>query len=446
MSMIINGFRNVYRGKLRTIIVILMISFPFFTFLMMSSIGDAVDSQVNLIKGANTIIRVRPQGSYGHINMAWNQNKLLPEGTVEKIEGIDHIAKIESYLAAMEPIEDYYMIMHIGVEPGDKKRLESHGEVGDPTIIAGRDFTERDKGKYVAIIGKLYAENFGITPENLDNETYFTREELKPGGGLIRKDISVADMVKEGELKPGSGLTEKGLRSLSGRQLKIIGVFSSGYVFGDNQLFMPLDISKEIYETEGLSWIYVTVDSTDNVESVSEKIREVLEDSADVITAKSGARFVSKAGGAIKMITNVWILLSMALMMSIILFTMAIVTRERVKEIGTLKAMGASNLDIARQFMAESLALTFMGGVLGVVIFKIIGSTIGQYFFTVTMVAYLPVQYGRTLFENLSVDYSISMVTVLSLVLVSFIVSLAGTAYPIIKSIKMSPVEAMRHE
>lgn len=424
MGAIINGFRNVYRNRLRTSVVLLLISLPFFTFMMMSSIGDAMDDQVNRIKGVNTLIQVMPRGSLGHVNMAWYQNRLLPEGVEEEIKGIEHVVKVEGYILVMEPVEDYYMTMHIGVKPGDKKRLESHGEVGDPVIIAGRDFRAADAGRDVAILGRLYAERFGIFPESLTDEVYFTREELKPGPGLIGD----------------------GRRSLSGRQLKVVGIFSSGYVFGDNQLFMPLDTSKEIYGINGLSRLYVTVDSVDNVGFVRDRIKSSVGGAVDVITAESGADFVSSAAGSVKEIIRDWVLMSLALMTVIVLFTMALVVRERVKEIGILKAMGASNSDVAMQFVAESFALTLIGGLLGMVLFAALGSSVGQRFFSVAMMSYLPTQYGGTLYENLIVDYSLSLSRVLLLFIVAFIVALAGSAYPIIKSIMMKPAEAIRHD
>mgnify|MGYP001030765468 FL=1 len=42
----------------------------------------------------------------------------------------------------------------------------------------------------------------------------------------------------------------------------------------------------------------------------------------------------------------------------LVVFIMILATRERINEIGTLKAIGASNWEIVKQFLAEVLAVT----------------------------------------------------------------------------------------
>jgi len=61
----------------------------------------------------------------------------------------------------------------------------------------------------------------------------------------------------------------------------------------------------------------------------------------------------------------------------IVLFIMLYTVRERTKEIGTLKAMGASNSAILGQFMFEGVILSLLAGIAGIVIGIIGTSTIG---------------------------------------------------------------------
>jgi putative ABC transport system permease protein len=49
----------------------------------------------------------------------------------------------------------------------------------------------------------------------------------------------------------------------------------------------------------------------------------------------------------------------------IILLTMLMIVRERRREIGVLKAIGASNVKVMAQFIYESITLTLMGAVVG---------------------------------------------------------------------------------
>jgi putative ABC transport system permease protein len=61
----------------------------------------------------------------------------------------------------------------------------------------------------------------------------------------------------------------------------------------------------------------------------------------------------------------------------IVLFVMLYTVRERTREIGTLKAMGASTGVVLGQFMLEGVILSLIAGVVGIVIGVIGTSTIG---------------------------------------------------------------------
>ena len=55
---------------------------------------------------------------------------------------------------------------------------------------------------------------------------------------------------------------------------------------------------------------------------------------------------------------------------------MIMIVRERRREIGVLKAIGASNLKVVSQFMAEAVTLTGLGAVIGIVLGVIAGNPI----------------------------------------------------------------------
>jgi ABC-type antimicrobial peptide transport system permease subunit len=425
MGMLLYGLKNVGRYKIRTLIVMVLVGLPFFVLLMMSSVEDSMNNQIKRIQeNVGTLIQIRPRGSLGHINQAGGLNRLLPVDVTEKIKGIDHITKVETYLIALEPIANYYMTVHVGVGIGDIKRLESHGEVGDPKIIKGRDFVMEDSGKDVAIVGKAYARKVGVDVDAFTVETYFEKEVLRPGPGVLKI----------------------GLKSIGGKPFKIVGIFSSGYNFGDNQMFLPFETFKRHYGvSEEVSKIYITIDSTENLEKIADEVRKRLGPVADVITVKSGTKFVSLALGTMKKIARAWVIISILLMVLIILFSMLLVTDERYKEIGTLKAMGASASDIGKQFITESILLALIGGTLGTILFKVMGSRIGEKFFIHTFYVYMPGKYGQSLVENIILRYDLSMSTILFLITVSIIVGLIGSSYSILKTRKMSPMEAIRY-
>ncbi|MFH1715981.1 MAG: ABC transporter permease [Planctomycetota bacterium] len=98
---------------------------------------------------------------------------------------------------------------------------------------------------------------------------------------------------------------------------------------------------------------------------------------------------------------------------------------ERTREIGVRRALGATKRDIIVQFLSETLTLTFIGGILGI----ILGSLIP---FLVTHFGHMP-----------------TVITGLSLVLAFGISAAVGVVfgmYPAYRAANMDPIESLRHE
>ena len=130
------------------------IGVPVFLLLAFQTMGTAVRAQTAILRqGVDTHLQLRAKGSMGHVNMV-GSSRLLPAHALETVRGIAHVAKVEPYLLAMNPTEGHNFAMHVGLEIGAAKRLESHGEAGHPRIIAGRDLTAADAGQPVRPAGR----------------------------------------------------------------------------------------------------------------------------------------------------------------------------------------------------------------------------------------------------------------------------------------------------
>jgi ABC-type antimicrobial peptide transport system permease subunit len=107
----------------------------------------------------------------------------------------------------------------------------------------------------------------------------------------------------------------------------------------------------------------------------------------------------------------------------LVVFVMVLTTRERMREIGTLKALGASNLEIIKQFLAEVAALILIAGP-GAVLVAALSLEILQ----------------RTLDLTTTLDRN----TFVLIILGGFAFASMGSLYPIIKGVRLSPVQAMK--
>jgi putative ABC transport system permease protein len=98
---------------------------------------------------------------------------------------------------------------------------------------------------------------------------------------------------------------------------------------------------------------------------------------------------------------------------------------ERTREIGLRKAIGAKRRDVANQFLLESVALTFIGGVVGVVL----GWTIA---FTVTKLGVI--------------ETKVTLGSVLLAFGVSALIGIVFGYYPARRASNLNPIEALRYE
>ncbi|WP_018991689.1 ABC transporter permease [Aromatoleum toluclasticum] len=420
MTMVRIGIRNLWRSKLRLVLVAALIGTPFFLLLVMQSIGDAVQRQTEILKhNVNNTLQLRARGSMGHVNMVGNED-ILPQDALAKVKGVEHVAKVEPYLLAMTPTEGHNFAMVVGVAPGDTRRLESHGEAGNPKILAGRDLTDADRGKPVAIVGQGVAKWAGIKPEAL-------------GRAALTLDLKHTHPVIFALDRAPVTFT-------------VVGIYASGYVFGDMQLFTPLDTFREVYGVpEGISWLYVRADSADNLPAVERQLRAMLGDIADIISPTTVAEFQATATAAVQRLANGGTVLSAVLMVLVVYFVMLLVVRERAREIGTLKAIGASDAGIVASFLTEAVLLCAVGAIAGALLFALWGGALAQLVFGLGVGPFLPAQYG-SLATTLSLAPRFDPSTLAVLVVASVVAALGGSAWGIRQIIRLSPMEAMRNE
>ena len=98
---------------------------------------------------------------------------------------------------------------------------------------------------------------------------------------------------------------------------------------------------------------------------------------------------------------------------------------ERTKEIGTRKALGATNGSIRVQFIMEAIVLCLVGGILGIGV-GIIGGSIGA--------------------KVLGYEASPSISSIIAALIFSMAVGVFFGYYPANKAAKMNPIDALRYE
>ncbi len=415
------GLRNLSRGRGRFAVVTLLVGIAFFLLLVTQGIRGAVESYTGQLKQTvDNSLQVRARGSMGHVNMKGN-DQILPQPFLEKVRVLPHVAKVEPYLLGMSPTTGHNFAMHVGLVPGDAMRLESHGEAGNPRIIAGRGLRAEDAGKDVGVIGQRYASIVGITPETL-------------GRATLTIDLTRTHPVIFALDRPK-------------RTIRIVGIYASGYVFGDTQLFMPLDTFRDIYGVkEGISWLFIRATSSDHVAELERKLREMFREAADIIAPTAAAEFERETTAAVLTLSHVGSALAAALAAVVTFFVMLLVVRQRAREIGTLKAIGAGNGYVVAAFLTEGVMLSLAGVIVGAALFVAVGASAAEQVFAIGLTPFLAPQYQDTLAPTLTFAARLDGPAIAALAIAGVAVAIIGSIFGVLRIVRLSPLEAMRHE
>lgn len=106
-----------------------------------------------------------------------------------------------------------------------------------------------------------------------------------------------------------------------------------------------------------------------------------------------------------------------------IMNVMFVSVRERTREIGIRKAMGATSNNILIQFLSEAVAISIIGGSTGIILVKLI---------TVALSSYLPVEFN--------------LVLIFYTFLVCVFIGVAAGMIPARTAANLNPIDALRHE
>ncbi len=256
-----------------------------------------------------------------------------------------------------------------------------------------------------------------------------------------RANVIVIGVNAADALFPGQNQISGTKVRMGGYNFEIVGVLEkrkAGF-FGeneeDNAIFIPLRTAQKVAPAKGYLLLVIrgrsgqVTEALTQAEEILRRRRNVKFGDSNNFDIKTADKFIEQFDSITAMVGLIAIAISsLGLLVGGIgvMNIMLVSVTERTKEIGVRKALGARRKDIVRQFLFEAMTLTFLGGILGVVL------AVGISKIVMLLVPSLPASIP-----------SWAVITGLS---VSIGVGLIFGVWPARKASRLDPIECLRYE
>jgi putative ABC transport system permease protein len=369
MNVATRGVRNAFRNQIRTFSIIIILGLSMGLALAMLVAHQAVGEKIKSIQSSvGNTVSISPAGSRGFEG----GGNPLTETQLTSVQKLAHVTTVNESLSDRLTTNNSNLVSAIDAGTLGRRFANNSGQSFTPPPDA---------------IGR--AQNGGTTtftppvtvlgtndPTNLSNTQGGGTFKLTSGqvfSSTSTDSVAIvgSDLAAKNNLKVGSTFTAYSTA------ITVAGIFDAGNTFSNNQVVMPLvTVQKLSAQPEDITSATVNVDSITNVDSVTTAVQKLLSSAADVTNGAQQAQTVIAPLKNIQTISLYSLLGAIAAGAVIIFLVMVMIVRERRREIGVLKAIGASNVKIMTQFVTEAITLTVLGSIIGIGLGVVAGNPI----------------------------------------------------------------------
>ncbi len=290
---------------------------------------------------------------------------------------------------------------------------------------------------------------YGVTPSyqevrnvNVSEGDFLTEAHILGRASVAIIGTEVADNV----FGRKSGLVGETIR-VEGQNFRIIGILEekggSAFSNEDDQIIIPMTTAQTRLlrrsQQSQVDVIFVQAYDSDSITQASEEISQILrarhrteigEDDFTIITQQDMIGVASSITSVLTIFLGGIAAISLLVGGIGIMNIMLVSVVERTREIGLRKAVGAKKQDILIQFLAESLLLSLVGGIVGIGFGWVISTVVGKI----------------AAANDVALSPAIDLNSVLLATLFSVAVGLFFGIYPANRAASLQPVEALRYE
>ena len=372
------AFSNIRSQRTRTLLTIIGIVIGITAVVALGSFAEGINIMVNDELGAIAGKIIVTQKGSGGMTTAYSGSDITPD----QLEMMKSLSGIEKAVPVIVHIEGGF-----GIGSGMPDWYAIGMDIDSIDLLIGKNIAMEDGARYepgdrdVAVIGSKVAEKL-----NLKAGDFFT---------VVDSDFLITGVSEE-----------TGIQDI------------------DSSVIVPIEDMQSVLGTENYQLVYVVPENPENVEIVADEISS-MDDNLDAITSKDIARQMADIIGTIRIVTfGVGAIAAFVGGLGV-LNTMIMAVMERRREIGVMKAVGATKKFLLVQIITESSMISMIGGLTGLALGFI--ASIGFSFITggtVTAVVTPGLAIGSLLF--------------------ALCLGVFGGLYPAWQAAKLDPVDALR--
>lgn len=358
MNVVTRGMRNAFRNGIRTFSIIIILSLSIALALAMVLARGAVQSKIDSVKSSiGNTITIAPAGVQG----IQGGGEPLKSSAIDELKNIAHVTSVTKGLR--DQLDSENTSLKSAIEAG-KLGLRFRGPAGDTQASTSLTDGSGEQKTFTPPLNVTASTDLATSEAASDGKVNLTSGKLFAADSTDNVAIIGKSLAEKNSLSVGSTFTAYGAT------IKVVGIYDTSNTFTNGSLVMPLATLQKLSGQEGeLSSATVKVDNISNIDSTVTAVKNKLGSSTADVTSQQG-----EAEEALAPLENIKTISLFSLIGAIIagaviiLLTMVMIVRERRREIGVLKAIGASNLKVMFQFMSEAVTFTIIAAAVGIIL------------------------------------------------------------------------------